>query len=496
MIPRTVVQEDDTTLVCYDCIGDPFLAEEVKENGTRGQCDYCSGKCEVLKLDEIADLVHEVLQKYFYLTSSEPNVYEYIFAKEGLWERSGYPVADVIADIAGLSEEIAGDVKTLLSQHFGYSAIKEGEDDPYSSDALYEERGSDDWNFRETWSDFRNDIQSRARFFSSYAEEALGDIFSDLATQRAFGDRPVICEIGPDDEDRFVWRARKAQSDKELKAILKSPVREIGPPLSRLAKGGRMNAPGISVFYGAMDEPTCIAEARAPVGSSVVVAKFELLRSVRLLNFNALTEIYVEGSYFEPGYDVRQGRAAFLGRLVREISRPVMPQDEAFEYLATQAVAEYLANKSNPRFDGIIFPSSQTGSTGRNLVLFNHACNVEPYDLPKRTEVKFIIPNTDDNERESSSIDVFEIVPPNLPEKESSTEACESLAEPMDAFCAAPSWNEYESEEDGESFTYHNPTLRLDLGSIIVLDIKGVQYEWDRLPVTRHCHTKDQQQDF
>ncbi len=50
-----------------------------------------------------------------------------------------------------------------------------------------------------------------------------------------------------------------------------------------------MNAPGISVFYGALDEATCIAEARAPVGSHVVVAKFHLLRPVRLLDFDALT---------------------------------------------------------------------------------------------------------------------------------------------------------------------------------------------------------------
>ena len=35
-----------------------------------------------------------------------------------------------------------------------------------------------------------------------------------------------------------------------------------------------MNAAGISVFYGAMEEETCIAEARAPVGSYVVIGRF------------------------------------------------------------------------------------------------------------------------------------------------------------------------------------------------------------------------------
>ena len=111
----------------------------------------------------------------------------------------------------------------------------------------------------------------------------------------------------------------------------------------------------------ALDEHTCAAEARAPVGSDVVVAKFELLRPVRLLDFDALAEVYDEGSHFDPEYCVRRGRWAFLRQLVREVSMPVMPQDEAFEYLPTQAVAEYLAQKASPPVDGIVFRSTQTG---------------------------------------------------------------------------------------------------------------------------------------
>ena len=68
-----------------------------------------------------------------------------------------------------------------------------------------------------------------------------------------------------------------------------------------------------------MTTEACVAEARAPVGSHVVLARFEVLR-------------------FDPDFAQREGRTAFLRRVVREISRPVMPQDEAFEYLPTQAV--------------------------------------------------------------------------------------------------------------------------------------------------------------
>ena len=119
-----------------------------------------------------------------------------------------------------------------------------------------------------------------------------------------------------------------------------------------------------------MDRSTCVSEIRAPVGSHVVVGEFELLRPVRLLDLDALVKVHVKGSYFDPDYSIQTNRAAFLKRLVDEVSRPVMPQDEATEYLQTQAVAKYLAEKSCPPLDGILFRSSQIGKPGRNLVLF------------------------------------------------------------------------------------------------------------------------------
>ncbi|MFK4535162.1 hypothetical protein ABIA00_003345 [Bradyrhizobium ottawaense] len=49
----------------------------------------------------------------------------------------------------------------------------------------------------------------------------------------------------------------------------------------------------------------------------------------------------------------------FLRTLSARITRPVMPDDEHFEYLATQAVADFLATESSVPIDGIIFPSVQ-----------------------------------------------------------------------------------------------------------------------------------------
>ncbi|MCB2401972.1 RES family NAD+ phosphorylase [Rhizobium ruizarguesonis] len=51
-------------------------------------------------------------------------------------------------------------------------------------------------------------------------------------------------------------------------------------------------------------------------------------------------------------------------------SRPVMPDDQEFDYLPTQAVADFLATETVTPLDGIIFPSVQVAGGKQNVVLF------------------------------------------------------------------------------------------------------------------------------
>ena len=173
-----------------------------------------------------------------------------------------------------------------------------------------------------------------------------------------------------------------------------------------------MNASGISVFYGATDAETCIAEVRPPVGSHVIVGKFQFLRNIRLLDLNILSEIYVKGSYFDPDFRARKGHAAFLQHLVGELTKPVMPEEETFEYLPTQVVAEYLAEKIEPNLDGIIFGSSQAQNKEQNIILFHNSCAVEPYIMPTGATVSVNYGWSTDDDYDDS-ITVFEEYTPN-----------------------------------------------------------------------------------
>lgn len=463
--------------ICHDCIGDDFLAASVKEQGTSNHCSYCGKTQEAVQLNVLADRVHEVIQEHFRLIPSEPEDAEgWLMQRLGHWPPfDGHSIADVVTDLVGEHEEFVRDLISLLADAYDPPTwdYKDSLDieRAYDTDSEYQDRGPDDKPFRSRWDQFRREIQSRARFFSADAHMMLHEIFGDLTTLQAFGDRPVIREVRPSYEEFFFWRARVAQSKAEAEEILMSPTRELGPPPSLwkgghiTPPGGRMNAPGVPVFYGASDLPTCVAEVRAPVRSYVVAAKFGVLRTVRLLDLDVLANVYTTGSYFDPDLGERAGRALFLRRLATLISQPVMPRDEATEYLPTQAIAEFLANRQQPRLDGIVFRSSQSNTNGYNIVLFNHARTVEPYAPPPGTDTWVYIPS----DSPGNGSDAEALVVERGPLDQASETSDDSAGR-------VPRLNLLKTRND-------SPTLALDRASLVVLKIKGVEYVKNRYPV-------------
>ena len=460
--------------ICRQCVGDPILAGEVRCRGEVHLCSYCNRATQAFPLDALAERIHHVMATHFELTPDHPvEVEEFITIALDLdWERKGDPATAVIADIAGLDQPIADDVTEWLSQHYGYHEVRYGGEDPYGFDAHYDHKDPDTSQLKNAWDNFRREIETQARFFGPYAETTLSKIFADLQTLGTIVGEPVIREIGPQDDERYVYRARKALSIEELHRILKSPTDELGPPPSKFAAAGRMNSAGIPVFYGAMDRNTCVAEIRPPVGSRVVTGQFEILKTVRLLDLNLLEQVFVETSHFDERYSEQYGRHAFLRQLVAEITAPVMPQDEAKEYLATQVIADFLAFKVSPRLDGILFRSSQTDGTGQNVVLFNHASHVEPILVPPGTNLDVSMPRTDvDDDFINENILIFE-------ETNSDT-----VNQPQPETSAATGAQPDQMVENagGEPA----PTLRLHLDTRLVHDIKKMEPQFTNLPVRR-----------
>jgi hypothetical protein len=242
----------------------------------------------------------------------------------------------------------------------------------------------------------------------------------------------------------------------------------------RAAIAGRMNARGISVFYGASSADTALSEVRPPVGSQVAIARFEIIRPLRLLDVEALRKIQATGSIFDPDYIHRIQLAEFMENLSRRITRPVMPHEEALEYLATQAVADYLATEA--KVDGIIFPSVQEGHGSLNVVLFHHASRVEDVPLPEGTELEAMT-DTSDEEGPRPDYRVWEVVP------KKTQDAKVFSADPFGMLTRSINFEKHD---------FRTAALRIDLKSITVHHVKAVKFKTEVFEVVRHRIPKNE----
>ena len=379
MTIQLTVEEVAKLWLCSDCVGESFLSAEIERLGAKSVCSYCEGSGKTYSIAQIADEVAVAFRDHYDLTRSEPDLIEYhMTADEEIdyeWEREGDPVGDVIVEAAEVSEEVAEDIRGVLEDRELFEWFGSF-DNPFSSEAYYDVKGADDTEHRASWLRLEESLTTEARFFNPTAEAILTDTFADIDKHRTDGGLPVIMEAGPKTELTAFFRARVFQANDKLEDALKRPDLEVGPPPAGAASHGRMNPHGVSVFYGATDPAVALAEVRPPVGSRVVVGRFEILRPLRLLDIRALRSVDRSGSIFDRTYIERLRKASFLDWLSERITEPVMPNDEPFEYLPTQAIADFLATRSTPELDGIIYPSVQAKEGTSNVVLFHKSSRV------------------------------------------------------------------------------------------------------------------------
>ena len=126
----------------------------------------------------------------------------------------------------------------------------------------------------------------------------------------------------------------------------------LGLRLERLRKAGRMNSAGIQVFYGAYELETCLSELRPNVGDVVFAAKFELTRSLCVLDLSGFHKPLRRLDLFAKDQVQLRAQWQFMVQFEREITQPISPNDEYLDYIPPQAVAEYLVNNHAVEVDG------------------------------------------------------------------------------------------------------------------------------------------------
>ena len=465
-------------LVCSGCVGEEFLKGTIRKDGEVGVCSFCGKRRKAVSIEVLADEFEGAFERHYYRTSDEPDGYEYMLLKDPEsnydFDRHGDPVLDIIQEIGEVSETVAGDILEVLGERHGnYEADKMGEETDFASDSYYSLRKTNIAERHSEWRDVQVSVQTESRYFNFTAERFLDDVFLELGEDGTRDGGKAIVEAGPDTPLAVLFRARVFQNEASLEAALKRPDRELASPPFRSAKAGRMNAHGISLFYGATDRSVAISEVRPPVGSRTMTGEFRIQRRLKLLDLEALRSLEVNGSYFDPRYLSSLQRARFLGFLSREMAKPVMPDDEQFSYLPTQVIADYLAN-SRFKLDGIIYPSVQGKEGMRNIVLFHESARVKEFAISPGTEISARATYEPD---EDVSYWVFV--------------AGEAAAKTKDADSRVLGAPINLHEED-----YRDLTLELVPESVQVHHVDGITFDCKVFEVHRHISTKPRVRKF
>lgn len=478
--------------LCYSCTGEDYLREEMRKNGLRAKCDYCRKVRKAYSLEELSERINFAFNEHYQRTPNEPSFYQSMMIRDPdykyNWEREGEIAVYAIMNAAIIPEDAAKDIQILLDDHYSdFESAAMGIETEFSEGAYYEERGISDAAWNRKWRTYEDSLKIEARFFNQPALTHLSSLFEgvEMLTTREGGS--VIVEAGPGTQWKTLFRARVFHSDRELEIALANPDRHLGPPPPQFATPGRMNAHGISVFYGASSGVAALAEVRPPVGSQVAIARFDIVRPLRLLDLTAFNGLVTHGSIFDPAYIHALEKAAFLRTLGQRLSRAVMPNDQALEYLATQAVADFLATDPKLNLDGLIFPAVQAADGARNVVLFHKAARVKPRDVPEGTTIEVRLASEDEDGWHRDYSVIEETPPPAKPVPTPVKSTVPDLA----ALLSAPV-----SRQESRWDDWRQETLEIFSSEIEIHVIEAVKFKTEEHHVSIHRWQKRENMEF
>ncbi|MFQ0830576.1 RES family NAD+ phosphorylase [Serratia fonticola] len=359
--------------ICADCVSDDYLKDEIAASMVQDlECDYCHSVQPTIDMGHLAKRCDKVLEDFYEVSSLTDAV---VFYDR---DPQGEPLVDILDNLIGASERAPiEDLEKILSEMwFDFSSHEH----IYGEDPWFIEKTKLAEPLNESWRKIERSLKHEARFINPEAARMLESVFGPVLDDRTYEGHSVIVEVSLQHEINTLYRARVFQTLTALEQALNHPEFHLGPPPSGMGAAGRMNAKGVSVFYGATEKMIALSEVRPPVGSHVVVASFKVIRTLRLLDLQKLGTIMLKpmSSPFNPITATEASRRDFLAALTKKMVMPVMPELEGEGYLITQVIADFLSTHSSLKLDGILFPSAQntlspSDESSRNVILFNKA---------------------------------------------------------------------------------------------------------------------------
>lgn len=336
--------------VCSNCAG-VSLGRYIKLHGENDICDYCGkNKNPVISIDELLPRMYESWGVYY-------SNYDDSFFSDNF--RTPYYVSDIIND--DLVE------LTDANDFFLNDLCELPEDRRWQKDSEY-------WtSFQEalksSWERFCIIVKKQwlYTYFLCEKDELAPATYSPIDTMK------IICELIVKSKESLIkelqantsiFRTRKDNKNFYINA------KEMGTAPEKYTKANRFSPKGIPMFYGSLDEKTCIKEASGK-GTHITTYEFRNSRPIKLLdltNLPSIPKLYDDDFYFIPALE-------FLHNFSQNITKEA--KDDEVKYIPTQVFTEYIRLQGLQKLNikGIQYKSSKNIG-GKNVVLFytNEEC--------------------------------------------------------------------------------------------------------------------------
>ncbi|WP_407158287.1 RES domain-containing protein [Bradyrhizobium sp. STM 3557] len=325
------------------------------------------------------------------------------------------------------------------------------------------------------WHSLKASLEAEARLFNPTVAHTLKsglDGIRDFGTQEG---RPLLVDAGPGSNIQTLYRARAFQSDEKLKAALRRPDIQLGSSQGSWRSAAGIKAGGILAFYGAMNQQTAIADVRPSAGCQVAVARFEIIRKLRLLDLTALTNLRFTKTLADFGLTGRREAAIFLRSLSGRLAQSGMPDDDPYNHLATDSMVHFLAMETTAPIDGIIFPRARAVGSPSSVVLFHKAARVEQMYVSERANISASTGRWTEN----GWVDDYEVLEEVHPHHRGNdrNEQGPGGAQPRAADGGSPAVPPNADQRDD--------SLRVLIESLTVHRVRHVDFTTDRFPVKR-----------
>lgn len=355
---------------CPNCFSEPEIGRFIESNGEVGDCDYCESRSvPICEVEEVGEFVMEGVLRY-YEDAANSVGYE---SAEGGYNLTTFDIEDILTDYEEIFGDSLDDPSELLADLVVNDCTPYVRKNPYGPP-------SGEPDEVEHWEKFCKTVKGQRRFTAFLQTKDRDD--HDLSQPRNL--LPYLTrDYFPDlitiiDPETTIFRARIVEKNEAFEH------KDLTSPPIDYSKNNRMSPTGISFFYGGMDAETCIHEVQPSIAEEIVVAEFEVVKRLFILNLAAT--IGHPKSIFDPEYsfDYEENIRPFLEHFQSYISKPIRRFDKEIEYVPSQVFTEFIAthnfrenwlyiDESGSEADvflgGIMFKSS-IRKDGVNITLF------------------------------------------------------------------------------------------------------------------------------